>query len=174
MNVPFEKLKECSIEMESFKLKWRFTDSHWNKLPESTINHIIPLSKIGAKEISEIIKNEKTSLHIPFTHEYFRIIDKAKIFENNEQKIENWLLDRAISPHQEIVLYWDDETAAITNWKTFVENFDDFFYGGSDDLEVFSETLNWMLLCFHEDELYFGTNSPFKPSNQFEHHAFCY
>lgn len=174
MKVPIEKLKKYSIKMENFKLKWRFTNSLWNKLPERNVHQIIPLSNIGANEISKIIKKEKTSLNIPFTHDYFRVIDKAKILSNNEKIIENWLLARAISPQQEIILYWDDETAVITNWKTFVEYFDDFFYGGSDDLEVFSETLDWMLLCFHEDELYFGSNDPFEPSNQFKKHTFCY
>ena len=34
MKVAIEELKKYSIEMENFKLKWRFTDSQWNKLPE--------------------------------------------------------------------------------------------------------------------------------------------
>ena len=174
MKVVIEQLKNHSIEMENFKLKWRFTDIHWNKLPEIKLSQIIPLSRTGANVISEIIKKEKISLNIPFTHNHFRTIDKAKILENNEQIVKEWLFKRTIPLEQEIILYWDNETAAITNWKIFVEYFDDFFYLGSDNLEVFGESLNWMLLCFHEAELYFGTNNQFKPSNQFEHHDFCY
>lgn len=174
MNVPISKLKKYSIEMEDFTLKWRFTDSTWNKLPENHLNQIVPLSNIGAKEISRTIKNAGTSLNIPFTNNYFKIIDKAKILENNEQIIKKWLYSRGIPFKQEIILYWDDETAAITNWKMFVKYYDDFFYGGSDDLDIFDESLSWMLLCFHEDEFYFGTNKPFTPSNQFEKYKFCY
>lgn len=174
MNVPIDKLKKYSIEMEDFKLKWRFTDSTWNELTEDHLNQIIPLSNTGAKEISKIIKNAGTSLNIPFTHNYFKTIDKVKLLENNEQIIKKWLYSRCIPFQEEIILYWDDETAALTNWNIFVKYYDDFFYGGSDDLEVFSESLSWMLLCFHEDEFYFGTNKPFEASNQFEEYNFCY
>ena len=174
MNELFSKLKKYSIEMEDFKLKWRFTDSKWNKLPENHLTQIVPLSNLGAKEISKIVKDAGTSINIPFTHNYFKTIDKAKILENNEQIIKKWLYSRGIPFQQEIILYWDSETAALTNWKMFVKYYDDFYYGGSDDLEVFSESLRWMLLCFHEDDFYFGTNNPYTPSNQFEEYNFCY
>ena len=52
-------------------------------------------------------------------------------------------------------------------WKIFIKYFDSFYYPGSDDLTVCDESLQWALLFYHEDEIYFGTNKDFKPSDSF-------
>ncbi len=56
----------------------------------------------------------------------------------------------------------------IVPWKLVVKYFDSFYYGGSDDLTIIDKSLNWALLFFHEDEIYFGTNNEFKRSKAYE------
>ena len=47
-------------------------------------------------------------------------------------------------------------------WKLLVKYFDDFYYGSSDDLTIIDESLNWAVLFYHENEIYFGSNEKYK------------
>lgn len=49
-----------------------------------------------------------------------------------------------------------------------VKYWDTIFYGGSDDLTVFDDSLEWALLFFHENEIYWGTNKKFETEDKFE------
>lgn len=62
----------------------------------------------------------------------------------------------------------------IVPWRLLIKYFDNFYYGGSDDLIVIDQSLNWALLFYHEDEIYFGTNKVFKPSVTFAHIDFIW
>lgn len=55
----------------------------------------------------------------------------------------------------------------IVSWKLLVKYFDSFYYSVSDDLTVIDQSLTWALLFYHEDEIYFGTNKDFQPSEFF-------
>ena len=55
----------------------------------------------------------------------------------------------------------------IVPWKILIKYFDDFFYGGSDDLTVIDKSLNWALLFHHESEIYFGSNEKYNLSGSF-------
>src|SRR5215211_1148225 len=39
--------------IDSFPLKWRWTDSRWNKLPDDALNSIQPLSEGKSRELSQ-------------------------------------------------------------------------------------------------------------------------
>ena len=41
-----------------------------------------------------------------------------------------------------------------TKWKFVVKYWDSIFYGGSDDLTIFDDSLEWAVLFFHENEIY--------------------
>ena len=164
MDVDFDNIEDHVISMDEFSLKWRFTDENYHRLPDLHLEQLKPLDKQASYFLSKYIS--KTNLHadIPFKRNFFRNIDKARISESNERKIKKWLYQRAIPFEKQVYLSWSNETAMIVPWKMIVKYFDDFYYGGSDDLTVIDRSLNWALLFFHEDEIYFGTNESYLPS----------
>ncbi len=160
--------------MNEFRLKWRFTEEQYDKLPEQHLAQLMPLDNDAAKFLWDYIV--KSGLHndTPFKKDFFRTIDKAKILINNEAEIKKWLYQRGIPFDKLVYLSWQPTDAMIVPWKLLIKYFDSFYYGGSDDLTIIDQSLNWALLFYHEDELYFGTNKDFKPSQMFEDINFCW
>ena len=168
MKIDFDDIFEHIIPMDQFQLNWRFTDEKYNKLPKQHLEQLKPLDKEASKFLWDFIAN--TNLHddTPFKKDFFRTIDRAKILDGNEKEIKKWLYHRGLPFDKQVYLSWDTENAMIVPWKLVVKYFDSFYYGGSDDLTIIDKSLNWALLFFHEDEIYFGTNNEFKPSETYE------
>lgn len=168
MKIDFENIFQHVIPMEEFGRKWRFTEEKYDLLPDQHLDQLKPLDKEAAKFLWDFI--DKTNLHkdIPFKKDFFRTIEKIGILEDNEKEIKKWLYHRGLSFNMLVFLSWDQADAMIVPWKLLVKYFDSFYYGGSDDLTIFDQSLIWGLLFFHEDEIYFGTNNDFKANETFE------
>jgi hypothetical protein len=164
MNIDFDNIFQHVIPMDKFRLKWRFTEEKYGKLSEQHHDQLRPLDKEAAKFLWNFIS--KTNLHNerPFKKDFFRTIDKTNILEGNEKEIKKWLYQRGLPFDKFVFLSWDQTDAMIVPWKLLIKYFDSFYYGGSDDLTVIDQSLSWALLFFHEDEIYFGTNKDFIPS----------
>ncbi|MEP2446199.1 MAG: DUF2947 family protein [Balneola sp.] len=160
--------------MDKFILKWRFTEQEYDLLSEDHLNELKPFDKDASEFLDDFINKNQLHKHIPFTKGYFKTIDKAEILDRNEKQIKKWLYHRALPFDETIFLSWDRETSMKTKWKYLVKYWDSFFYGGSDDLTVFDQSLNWALLFFHECEIYWGTNKEFEPEDQFDDSWFTY
>ncbi len=168
MKIDFDDLFEHIIPMDQFRLNWRFIDEKYGKLPEQHLEELKPLNKEASKFLCDFIANTNLHSDTPFKKDLFRTIDKAKILDGNEKEIKKWLYHRGIPFDKQVYLSWDAENAMIVPWKLVVKYFDSFYYGGSDDLTIIDKSLNWALLFFHEDEIYFGTNNEFKRSKAYE------
>lgn len=167
MSIDFGNIFQHVIPMDDFRLKWRFTDEKYDKLPDQHLVQLKPLDNEAAKFLWDYIA--RTNLHndTPFKKDFFRTIDKARILDGNEKEIKKWLYQRGIPFDKPVFLSWQPTDAMIVPWKLLIKYFDSFYYGTSDDLTVIDQSLNWALLFYHEDEIYFGTNSDFKPSETF-------
>ena len=174
MSIDFDNIFQHVIPMDDFRLKWRFTEERYDKLPDQHLDQLKPLDKEAAKFLWDYIA--KTNLHndTPFKKDFFRTIDKARILDGNEKEIKKWLYHRGLPFDKPVFLSWDETNAMIVPWKLLIKYFDSFYYGGSDDLTIIDQSLNWALLFFHEDEIYFGTNKDFKPSETFADIDFIY
>jgi hypothetical protein len=51
---------------------------------------------------------------------------------------------------------WDASTAVRTTWDVFTEYWDDFCYPSSDDVEVFPQSGEWLLLYHHWEQFEWG------------------
>lgn len=139
--------------IDSFPLKWRWTDSRWNKLPDDALNSIQPLSKSKAHGLCQY--------SLAFSNQSGLI---ESLFENilrmdasdDSSEIRQWLLDRSPELNQAIVVSWDNELAALVNWKVFCEYWDDFCYPSSDDATIFPLSGKWMLFYSHDEYFIFG------------------
>lgn len=153
--------------MNDFRLKWRFTEEKYDRLPEEHINQLQPLDYEAAKFLWEYIGQANLHDDTPFTKDFFQTIYRARILDGNEREIQKWLSQRGLSYDQFVFLSWNKADAMIVPWKLLIKYFDSFYYGASDDLTVIDQSLNWSLLFYHENEICFGTSKDFKPSEKF-------
>ena len=167
MKVDFENIHEHTVPLDDFRLKWRFTDEKYDKLPDQHLELLHPLDKAAAKFLSDYIDTNCLHGDVPFKKEFFRTIDKAKVLADNQKEVKKWLYQRGLPFDKLVFLCWSQQDAMIVPWKILIKYFDSFYYGGSDDLTIIDQTLTWALLFYHEDEIYFGTNKDFKPSETF-------
>ena len=167
MKIDFNNISEHVISMDDFSMKWRFTEEKYDKLPEAHLNQIKPLDNNAAKFLWDYIDATDLHEHVPFKNGFFRTIDKAKILTDNKRDIKKWLYQRGIAFDQKVYLSWQPSIAMIVPWKMLIKYFDAFYYPCSDDLTVIDQNLNWALFFYHEDEIYFGTNNDFVPSDTF-------
>ena len=158
--------------MTEFTLKWRFTEEKYDLLSEQHLAELKPLDKIGAEFLADYICNCRVHSQMPFKNDLFRNLDRTKILDGNEKEITKWLYKRAIPFDKEVYLSWDGRNGMITKWKFVVKYWDSIFYGGSDDLTVFDQSLEWALLFFHEDEIYFGTNKEYESKAEYDENWF--
>lgn len=172
MSINFDNIFEHVIPMDDFRLKWRFTEEQYGKLPEEHIAQLKPIDNEAAQFLADLIS--KTNLHsdIPFKKDFFRTIDKVRILEGNEKEIKEWLYQRGLPFEKPVFLSYSNEEAMIVPWKLLIKYFDSFYY--ADDLTIIDKSLNWALLFFHEGEIYFGTNEKFEPSTIFADIDFIY
>jgi len=96
------------------------------------------------------------------------------INDENGKEIKKWLYQRGLPFEKLVFLSLQPTEAMIVPWKLLIKYFNSFYYSTSDDLTVMDQGLNWALLFYHEDEIYFGTNKGFKPSETFENIDFIW
>ena len=172
MKIGFDNIYNQIIPIEEFRLKWRFTKEKYDKLPDIHLEQLKPLNKKGSEFIWDFISNSGIHNQTPFKEGFFRNIDKAKILESNEKEIKKWLYQRGLPFEKEVFLSWQPDEAMIVPWKLLIKYFDSFYY--ADDLTIIDKSLNWAVLFYHEDEIYFGTNKEFKPIETFENIKFIW
>ena len=143
MGFGFDNIFDHVIPMDTFVLKWRFTDKDYNQLPQSHLDQIRPLDQPAAKFLWEFIGATGMHQDVPFKRNFFRNIDKARIFEGNEREIKKWLYQRGMPFDKMVFLSYQPDTAIVVPWKLLIKYFSDFEYG--DDLTVFDASLNWAL-----------------------------
>jgi hypothetical protein len=167
MKIDFSNIDEHIVSLNDFRLKWRFTEEKHDKLPDEHLNQLKPLNKEASNYLWDYIS--QTNLHddTPFKKGFFRNIDKTKILQGNKSEVKKWLYQRGLPFDKNVYRSWQPNDAMIVPWKILIKYFDCFYYGTSDDLTVIDHTLTWALLFYHEDEIYFGTNKEFRPSDLF-------
>lgn len=174
MKIGFDNIYEQIIPMDKFRLKWRFTEDEYDKLSQIHLEQLKPLNEKASKFLWDFISDSGLHNNTPFKEGFFNAIDKAKILDSNEKEIKKWLYQRGMPFDKEVFLSWQPDDAMIVPWKLLIKYFDSFYYGSSDDLTVIDQSLNWAILFYHEDEIYFGTNNEFKPSENFENIDFIW
>jgi hypothetical protein len=141
--------------LDSFPLKWRWTDSRWNELPPDVLSTIRPLAEVKAHEIFRVsagyYKND--GLNEPL---FGGIVQtRAESEGDNFLRVQRWLLTEIPDAPREVVLSWDSRRAAVVAWGTFCRFWDDFCYPGSDDVAIFPQNEEWALLYHREEYLFF-------------------
>ena len=120
MSIDFDNIFQHVIPMDDFRLKWRFTEEKYDKLPDQHLDQLKPLDNEAAKFLWDYIA--KTNLHnnIPFKKDFFRTIDKARISDGNEKEIKKWLYQRGLPFDKPVFLSWqptDENHPRRIGWR---------------------------------------------------------
>jgi hypothetical protein len=141
------------ISIDSFPLKWRWTDSRWNKFPANALNSIQPLAESKARELCQYsLAFEDQSGLIESLFESIARINTS----GDESEVRQWLIARSSDLNQAVVVSWDNKLAALVKWEVFCEYWDDFCYPSSDDVAIFPLSEGWMLSYSHDEYFMFG------------------
>lgn len=139
--------------LSELPIKWRWTDSRWNKLPKNDLETIKPLTETKARQLCQ---NSLSLLNQSGLNE--------SLFENIKQvdasgetsELQKWLLSCSSNSNQTVIVSWDNTKAALVQWKVFCEYWDDFCYPASDDVAIFPLSEEWMLFYGHSEYFVFG------------------
>ena len=140
--------------IDSFPLKWRWTDSRWNKFSDSKLNKIQPLSETKAHELFQHSK-QSYDFETGLAESLFEKIEQINA-SGEVEEIQRWLSACSSDSSQTVIVSWDDRLAALIEWKVFCEYWDDFCYPASDDVTIFPFSEEWALLYSHEEYFIFG------------------
>ena len=139
--------------IDSFPLKWRWTDSRWNKLSNDALDFIQPLSESKSRELCQY--SLRFSNHSGLIESLFEHISQIETSDESPE-IRQWLLDRSSDLNQTVVVSWDNELAALASWRVFCEYWNDFCYPSSDDVAIFPLSGEWMLFYSHDEYFIYG------------------
>jgi len=138
-------------------------------LPETHQAQILFLDPVA----SEYIWSFSTAAHLltgglwaPFEKGNFKEVDEFNQFyhtSESEKFLKKWLYEKGIAFSTGVFLLEESNNQAIlTTWKMVVKYAAELFI--SNDLMLFDKTLNWCLIYFHHDQLFFGRGNVYDAS----------
>lgn len=158
-SISFENIHEHVIPINQFRLKWRFTDNAFDQLPEIHLTQLKPLDTEASRFLWNYISDVGLHANFPFRKDFFPETEQLDTTDRNKTEIRKWLLKRRLPDTTQVFLSWQPEDAMIVPWELLIKYFDSFYYSTADDLTVIDQSLNWALLFYHENEIYFGQRS---------------
>ena len=141
-----------TILINDFPLFWRWTDLKYCQFSEKELSKIQPLvadtAKQYYKKISSLLENNDFS---PSKN----IFNKIEYIDNYQfEEVKNWLKTRITQ--KEIILSWFEDIAIIVDVNLFISKWDDFCYPSSDDIIIYSEDKDWIILYHHSEVFWYG------------------
>ena len=152
--IDFDKLFEETIPLENFELGWRFADENFGTLSIEILRQLRPLSVEASHKVYQILSKE-IHADFPFKKDLFEEI-KAITLSSENISAKELLLTFEIQNSEYVLLNWGINTSMMVPWGIFIEFYDSFYYPVSDDLTVINSKLEWGILFFHDDTIYFG------------------
>jgi hypothetical protein len=142
-----------TTSMDSFPLKWRWTDPKYCLMPEEDLNKILPLSKESAKIVWEkSLKFVGEGNDFSPSPELSKEIDSVEAVD--KESLSTWLKNKL--EYSQIIVSWQPDSAVITDTERFLMYWDDFCYPSSDDVSVWPENETWVLHYSHEEIFWYG------------------
>lgn len=145
-------------------------EEDFNQLPETHKAQVLFLDKT-AKDYIYSFTNPAANLTTgdlwdPFANGNFRSVEKLYVNRSSEegkQALKKWLFSRGIAFSTWVyVLPNSGEQPMMMTWKMLIKFSAGLFI--HDDIMVFDNSLNWCLFFFHENELFFGKDQQYDPS----------
>ncbi|CAN7529168.1 hypothetical protein [Acidovorax delafieldii] len=141
------------MSLKDFPLSWRWTDEKYTPIPLDVLLRIEPLEFALSDALFE------QSLAFNGTDGLNQSLFSIKCLETSDIDpihATNWLLTCHDDKETRVFLSWGPRTAISTTWGIFAHYWDSFCYPASDDLTVWSESLDWVFAYQHRELMQFG------------------
>jgi hypothetical protein len=143
---------EKHITFNKPDIYWRFEDNQ----------RVLEKIKVLDKEADSLIWNKlKGDSFLPgysLNENKFETFESIEFSDNYDlvtDKLKELL--KTSSTNVKVILTWfSDGRSYLTDLKTFIDNWDDFFYPSSDDLVVINENWDWIIYLAHFESFQFG------------------
>jgi hypothetical protein len=142
------------MNIREFPLAWRWTDERHAVLPDAVLEQMLPCEPSVARQLFQHTLSFMGGRGL--SEQGFAVSTLSTASLSKEEGCA-WL--RALQPilSTEALLSWQPETALRTTWEIFTSYWPTFCYPASDDLAVWPEDGQWVLLYLHDEEFQFGT-----------------
>lgn len=145
------------------------TAKEFDELPETHKEQILFLDKAAGKWLFEFASTANLTtgrIWDPFEKGNFKTVEKYDRFygiQNSKQELKKWLYQRGIPFRRWVfVLMEDHDQPLLMTWKMAIKYCEHIFFAG--DTMVFDNSLNWCLVYFHENEMFFGKDNVYDPT----------
>lgn len=133
---------EDVVALTDFPLRWRWTGETHAKFAPEELASIRPLRATTAAAITEKLR--------PVAVAPIRAEDRLVESDGLEDRVVGaWLTDRIPRDEDDVLLVWDDQTAALVPRGLFINRWDDFWYPDADDLTVMGVVAAWRIEMYH-------------------------
>jgi hypothetical protein len=128
-------------------LAWRWTQASHNVLPPEVMAQIVPvphapmpsgITARGELDPSSFSEIQIASANIPC------------------EEGTKWLHRLPVALSELVTVEWAPSTVIQTTWEIFTRFWDDFCYPVSDDVEIFPQSGEWLLLYHHWEVFEWG------------------
>lgn len=166
--IDLENIKNFSITRPG---GWTIFGSatEFDALPEATKDQVFFLNKEATKYLLGYVHTARLLTGggwDPFAKGNFKKVETFYKFygdDESRQLLKKWLYHRGIAFSNEVFLLQSNEDAILSTWKMIIR-YSPFIFPG-DDVMVFDRTLNWCLFYYHENEMFFGKDNVYDPSD---------
>ena len=139
--------------LDEFPIKWRWTDSRWNKLPEEALKNIQPFTDKKARELLQY--SLEFGDHRGLSEPHFENVSRIDA-SGDSLEIKQWLLKHFSDKNQKVIVSWNHHHAVLIRWDIFCDYWNDICYPASDDVTVWNLSEDWALMYLHDEEFVFG------------------
>lgn len=147
---------------------------HFDALPETHKEQILFLNKTAREYL---IRFSGPSANLvtghswdPFVKGNFKTVEECPVLYDlpeGHQLLKKWLFHRGIAFKTWVfVLFEGFDDPMMMTWKMLVKYSDLIFFG--EDVMVFDNSLNWCLFYYHENQLFFGKDNMYDPTENDE------
>ena len=134
------------VPLDEFPLQWRFTDARYAQVSPDVLRRIRALAPLAAARVhSQTVARCREAGRFTVA---FRTDDPPA-------EVQRRLRELPPEANCTVLVSWDAETAAVTEWEVFVAHWDDFCYPASDDVTVAPLSGAWTLCYRHYDVFQF-------------------
>ncbi len=132
--------------LDDFPLGWRFTATRLGRPAGDIVARITPLGSTPAGACAQ-----SAARRMPPEGGDVRCIRS----DDSPGAVRLQLHELPVNAGSQIVISWNANTAAFTDWSTFVAHWDDFCYPASDDVVVWAADEDWTLRYHHYEVFQF-------------------
>ncbi|WP_210150672.1 hypothetical protein [Chryseobacterium scophthalmum] len=161
-----ENLSEFSIPLSDHPLKWKFESEDTDELFNEFEDQIIALNSEASKFLWNFESTQRYLHSLQDLEKHFNQHSELSFKENENKKVKKWLYHKDIPFNQKVFWSHQPDTAFILTWKMVIKFSENLFF--SSDEIIWDKTLNWVLICDHNDIIYFAQNRIFNADKHSE------